>query len=87
MGSSTFIGAVFGVIIVASPILRKPRPSGDVVSGIVWWVIGAPIMMPLILGMTDMVFVIGQMQWMILSGHIIYGLLTAFVFMVLVKHG
>jgi hypothetical protein len=38
-----------------------------------------------LLGMTQMVFVIGQTQWLSLMGHIIYGLITSFVFIPLVK--
>jgi hypothetical protein len=55
------------------------------VNGIVWWVLGALIMMPLMLGMTDMIFHIGQDQWLSLMGHIIFGLVTAFAFVPLSK--
>jgi hypothetical protein len=41
--------------------------------------------MPLFLGMVQMIFVIGSDQWMSLLGHVIYGLVTAFVFIPLVK--
>jgi len=42
-------------------------------------------LMPLFLGMTQMVFVIGQAQWMSLVGHLIYGVITALVFIPLRK--
>jgi len=48
-------------------------------------VLGALIVMPLLLGMTQMVFVIGQAQWMSLMGHIIFGLVTSNVFIPLVN--
>lgn len=87
MGISAFIGAVYGVIISRFANNTTTAAVGGVVNGIVWWVLGALIMMPLMLGMTDMIFAIGQTQWMSLLGHIIYGLITAFVFMYLVKRG
>jgi Na+(H+)/acetate symporter ActP len=42
-------------------------------------VLGALVLMPLMLGMSQMVFVIGGDQWLSLMGHIIYGLVTAFL--------
>lgn len=87
MGISAFIGVVYGVVISRFANDSKTAAVGGMVNGIVWWVLGALIMMPLMLGMTDMVFAIGQTQWMSLLGHIIYGLITAFVFMYLVKRG
>lgn len=87
MGISAFIGAVYAVVISRFRNDTSTAAVGGVVNGIVWWVLGALIMMPLMLGMTDMVFAIGQTQWMSLLGHIIYGLITAFVFMYLTKRG
>jgi uncharacterized membrane protein YagU involved in acid resistance len=84
---SAFIGAVYGVVISRFPSNGTTAIAGGIVNGIVWWVLGALVMMPLLLGMSNMVFVIGQMQWMSLLGHIIYGLVTAFVFMYLVNRG
>lgn len=81
---SAFIGAVYGVVISRFPNTATVAAVGGLVNGVVWWVLGALIMMPLMLGMSNMVFVVGQMQWMSLLGHIIYGLITAFVFMYLV---
>ncbi len=49
-------------------------------NGVIWWVLGALIMMPLALGMNQMVFAIGQPQVMSLVGHLVYGLVTAYVF-------
>ena len=47
-----------------------------------WWllVLGALVLMPLGLGMTQMVLVIGADQWLSLLGHLIYGVVTAVVF-------
>jgi uncharacterized membrane protein YagU involved in acid resistance len=77
---SAFIGATFGVI--AARLLSGWAPAiiGGGVYGMVWWVLGALIMMPLMLGMTQMVFVIGGPQWMSLMGHVIYGVVTGILF-------
>ncbi len=82
---SAFIGAVYGVIAGRLPINATNAFVGGIVNGVVWWVLGALILMPLFLGMTHMVFVIGQAQWMSLLGHILYGLVTSFVFIPLAK--
>ncbi|MFU8770879.1 MAG: hypothetical protein ACNA8H_00505 [Anaerolineales bacterium] len=82
---SAFIGAVYGVVVGQLPLTTKFALIGGVVNGIVWWVLGALILMPLMLGMSQMVFVIGSDQWLSLMGHIIYGLVTAFVFIPLAK--
>jgi uncharacterized membrane protein YagU involved in acid resistance len=84
---SAFIGAVYGLVAGRFPNNATTAIIGGIVNGVVWWVLGALILMPLMLGMTQMVFVIGQAQWLSLMGHIIYGLVTAFVFIPLAKRG
>jgi uncharacterized membrane protein YagU involved in acid resistance len=75
---SAILGAVYGAF--------AGRVSGGganfvagVIYGLIWWVLGALVMMPLMLGMNEMVFQIGQPQWMSLIGHVIYGVATAFL--------
>jgi hypothetical protein len=58
---------------------------GGIVNGVVWWMLGALILMPLLLGIAQMVFHIGPDQWLSLMGHVIYGLVTAFVFIPLAR--
>jgi uncharacterized membrane protein YagU involved in acid resistance len=84
---SAFIGAVYGLVAGRFPNNATTAIIGGIANGVVWWVLGALILMPLMLGMTQMVFVIGQAQWLSLMGHIIYGLVTAFVFIPLAKRG
>ncbi len=48
-------------------------------------VLGALILMPIGLGMINLIFVIGQTQWLSLMGHVIYSLITAYVFIPLAK--
>lgn len=85
MAISAFIGAVYGVVIGRFANTARVALLGGIVNGIVWWVLGALILMPLLLGMSQMVFVIGSEQWISLLGHIIYGLVTAFLLIPLRK--
>jgi hypothetical protein len=82
---SAFIGAVYGVAAARLPAGWVPALVGGMVNGVVWWVLGALILMPLALGMTNMVFAIGQTQWLSLMGHLIYGIVTALVLVPLSK--
>jgi uncharacterized membrane protein YagU involved in acid resistance len=45
--------------------------------GVLWWVLGALIIMPLVLGMGEMVLVIEEMQLMSLNGHVMFGIVMA----------
>ncbi len=74
---SAIIGAVYGVIAPRLPAGWLVAIGAGIVYGVIWWVLGALVMMPLMLGMTDMVFQIGDMQWMSLVGHVIFGIVTA----------
>jgi uncharacterized membrane protein YagU involved in acid resistance len=76
---SAFIGAVYGIVIGRFSNTWPVALVGGAVNGVVWWVLGALILMPLMLGMSEMVFSIGQPQWMSLLGHLIYGEVTAAV--------
>jgi uncharacterized membrane protein YagU involved in acid resistance len=84
---SAFIGAVYGLVAGRFSLSWGAAWIGGVINGVVWWVLGALILMPLLLGMNEMVFVIGQAQWMSLVGHILYGLVTALVFTALARRG
>lgn len=85
MGISATIGAIYGLVAARLPQSHVATAVAGIVNGIVWWVLGALILMPLMLGMTSMIFVIGQDQWLSLMGHIIFGLVTAFAFVPLSK--
>ena len=82
---SAFIGAVYGLVAGRFALTWTNAVIGGIVNGVVWWLLGALTLMPLFLGMTQMVFVIGQAQWMSLVGHLIYGVITALVFIPLRK--
>lgn len=77
---SAIIGAIYSQVAVRLPQSWGMAAVAGLANGFVWWVLGALILMPLMLGMAQMVFVIGEMQWMSLLGHFLYGLVTAFAF-------
>ncbi|MGH3981148.1 MAG: hypothetical protein ACRDST_00310 [Pseudonocardiaceae bacterium] len=81
--NSVIIGAIFGVLAYGIASKIGPVLGAGVVYGVVWWVLGALLIMPLWLSLTadpmmrDMVFTVGSDQWMSLLGHAIFGLITA----------
>ena len=85
MAISAVLGAIYGLIAGRFALNWTTAFVGGIVYGIVWWVLGALIMMPLMLGMSQMVFAVGQPQIFSLVGHILFGLVTAFVFIPLAK--
>jgi hypothetical protein len=70
---SAVTGAIYGFFDVRLPLTWGNAVLGGLVYGVIWWVIGALILMPALLGMFEMIFLIQQMQWMSLLGHIIFG--------------
>ena len=80
MGISAFIGAVYGLFANRLPAGWIAVAIAGAVYGGIWWVLGALIAMPLMLGMSQMVIVIEQPQIMSLLGHVIYGVITALLF-------
>jgi uncharacterized membrane protein YagU involved in acid resistance len=74
---SAFIGGVYGVVASRLRAGWLISMGAGIVNGVVWWVAGALIIMPLALGMSEMIFQIGDMQWMSLIGHVIFGIVTA----------
>jgi hypothetical protein len=80
---SAFIGAVYGIVAERLPSGTGATVIAGVVNGVVWWVAGALVMMPLMLGMGDMVFRVGAMQWQSLMGHLVFGVVAAFAFLYL----
>jgi uncharacterized membrane protein YagU involved in acid resistance len=82
---STFIGATYGFIAPRLPQSTVAQVIGGGVYGIVWWVLGALILMPLMLGMSAMVLQIGEMQISSLIGHILFGVVMGIVTKQLLK--
>jgi uncharacterized membrane protein YagU involved in acid resistance len=82
---SAIIGAVFGLTAGRFTASWTSTILLGIVYGVVWWVLGALFLMPLLLGMNEMIFAIGQAQWMSLMGHLLYGIITAIIFVPLVR--
>lgn len=80
MGISTFVGATYGFVACRLPSRTSRHLAAGALNGVVWWVLGALVAMPLALGMNEMVLTIGSSQVMSLVGHLGYGLITAYVF-------
>lgn len=78
------ISAVFGVLyaIVLGPVSMSSGAAAlsGAVYGIVAWVVGALVVMPLWLGMSEMVFVVGQDQVMSLVGHVMFGVVLGLTY-------
>lgn len=74
---SATIGVTFAVAMVFVPKGWLASLGAGIAWGIVWWVLGALIIMPLVLGMSDMVLVIEEMQLMSLNGHVMFGIVMA----------
>lgn len=78
---SIIIGAIYGGIATRIPNNNWGIVIGTgVIYGIVWWVLGALVLMPIMLGMNNMVLQIGNDQWMSLIGHIIFGVILTMVY-------
>ena len=82
---SAGIGGFYGLVASRLPETTRTAIVGGAANGMVWWVLGALILMPLMLGMGQMVLKIGQTQWLSLMGHVIYGIVTGLLFIPLSK--
>lgn len=77
---SAVIGALYGIVASRLPSTYLVGVVAGAANGVIWWILGALTMMPILLGMNQMVFVIGEPQWMSLLGHIIFGVVTGLLF-------
>jgi hypothetical protein len=82
---SAIIGAIFGLTAGRFTASWGSAILLGIVYGVIWWVLGALFLMPLMLGMNEMIFAIGQPQWLSLVGHLLYGVITAILFVPLAK--
>jgi len=80
---SALIGGTYGFVAPRLPSGWGVTAGAGLVYGVIWWVLGALILMPLMLGMGEMVLQIGDAQWMSLIGHLIFGVILAAVFKLL----
>ena len=82
---SAGIGGLYGLFASRLPLKAGPAVIAGAINGVVWWVLGALILMPVMLGMAQMVLQIGEAQWFSLMGHAIYGVITGLLFIPLYK--
>lgn len=77
--NSALFGAIFTVVFARW--LPKPVPAVvlGMAYGVVWWVLGALLIMPAWLGMNEMIFELTTTAWQSLMGHLVYGLLLGLV--------
>ncbi|MEA3336296.1 MAG: hypothetical protein U9R25_10330 [Chloroflexota bacterium] len=85
MAISAGIGGVYGLVASRLPQTTGTAIVAGAINGVIWWVLGALILMPLMLGMGDMVLKIGSDQWLSLMGHMIFGVVTGLLFIPLSK--
>lgn len=85
MAISAAIGGAYGLVAGRLPQSALTGILAGAVNGVVWWVLGALLLMPLMLGMSNMVFQVGEAQWMSLLGHLIFGVVTGLLFIPLSK--
>jgi uncharacterized membrane protein YagU involved in acid resistance len=77
---SAIIGGIYALVASRLPSSWLMIVGGAMVYGIIWWVLGGLIIMPLGLGMGDMILRVEDMQWMSLVGHIIFAIPMAVVY-------
>jgi hypothetical protein len=77
---AAFIGVGFAVVFGRYATNVGASTAMGAAYGVVWWVLGALILMPARLGMD--LFTFNTMAWQSLMGHIIYGLLLGAVYAV-----
>ena len=82
---SAVIGSIYGIAASRLPKTYLTAVVAGAANGVIWWVLGALIMMPILLGMNQMVFVIGESQWISLMGHMVFGVVTGLLFVPLSK--
>jgi len=77
---SALIGAPFGVVAMKATQSARGTLLLGVANGVLWWGLGALILMPLGLGMPENVFAIGPPQLMSLVGHLVFGAVSGIAF-------
>ena len=80
---SAVIGGTFALVATRLPGGLAIQTAAGFIWGVIWWVLGALIIMPLVLGMGSMVLVVEDAQWMSLVGHGFFGIILGVTFLLL----
>jgi hypothetical protein len=81
--NSALFGAIFVLLFFRWIDALGPAAILGLLYGVAWWLIGALWIMPAWLGMSEMIFEIGDAQWQSFVGHLFYGLLLAVTYVLL----
>jgi len=81
MFNSVIIGAIFGAVFGNQCRTWSQGVLWGLVYGFIWWILGALVLMPLMMGMPlQFGAAFTQPMLMSLMGHLIYGLITGVVY-------
>jgi hypothetical protein len=85
---SAAIGVIYGAAVGNLPLVREfgPAAVAGAIYGVIWWILGPLVIMPLLLGMGLQVgMAFSPPMLMSLMGHILYGLVTTLAFAALAR--
>lgn len=80
---SLLFGLVYGLTFGAASSSWGRAVGFGAIYGVIWWVLGALLIMPAWMGMP--IFQVGDMQLQSLVGHLVYGIALGVVFHALVR--
>lgn len=78
---SAGLGALFALVVPS--LSTGMMVVAGAVYGVVWWVLGPLLIMPTLLGMTQMIFTVDSAALMSLVGHVLFGVVAAGVLLAL----
>ena len=81
--NSALFGVIFAVLFGRWAAALVPAAAIGLGYGVLWWVLGALLIMPAWLGMNEMIFELNTTAWRSLVGHLAYGLLLGLVYALL----
>jgi uncharacterized membrane protein YagU involved in acid resistance len=77
---SALFGAIFAVLFGRWAATPTSAAGIGLAYGVLWWVLGALVIMPAWLGMNEMILELNTTAWRSLAGHLAYGLLLGLVY-------
>jgi uncharacterized membrane protein YagU involved in acid resistance len=83
--NSALFGAIFALLFAKWAGGLGAAAVLGLLYGVVWWVLGALLIMPAWLGMSEMVFQFNKTAWQSLAGHLLYGLVLGVAVAVLTR--